>query len=40
MKANLPPAELIAQVAFLTSDQITKAKDVLAAQWGPMVADA
>ena len=39
-KVNLPPAELIAQVKFLTPDQITKAKDVLAAQWGPMVADA
>jgi putative spermidine/putrescine transport system substrate-binding protein len=40
MKANLPPAELISQVKFLTAEQITKAKDVLAAQWGPMVADA
>ena len=39
-KANLPPAELIAQVKFLTPDQIAKAKEILAAQWGPMVADA
>ncbi len=40
MKGNLPPAELISQVKFLTPDQIAKAKEVLAAQWGPMVADA
>lgn len=40
MKANLPPAELISQVSFLTPEQITAAKDTLAAQWGPMVADA
>ena len=40
MKANLPPAELISQVKFLSQEQITKAKDVLTAQWGPMVADA
>jgi putative spermidine/putrescine transport system substrate-binding protein len=39
-KKNLPPAELIAQVKFLTPAQIDKAKEVLAAQWGPMVADA
>jgi putative spermidine/putrescine transport system substrate-binding protein len=39
-KKNLPPAELISQVKFLTPEQITAAKDVLAAQWGPMVADA
>lgn len=39
-KANLPPDELLDQVAFLTPDQITAAKDVLAASWGPMVADA
>lgn len=32
-KANLPPAELISQVKFLTPEQITKAKDVLGAQW-------
>lgn len=39
-KANLPPDELLDQVAFLTPDQIAAAKDVLAANWGPMVADA
>jgi putative spermidine/putrescine transport system substrate-binding protein len=39
-KKNLPPAELIAQVKFLSAEQITKAKEVLTAQWGPMVADA
>jgi putative spermidine/putrescine transport system substrate-binding protein len=40
MKSNLPPAELISQVSFLTPEQIAAAKDALAAQWGPMVADA
>lgn len=40
MKSNLPPAELLDQVKFLTPAQIAAAKDVLAAQWGPMVADA
>ena len=40
MKKNLPPAELISQVKFLTPAQIAKAKEVLAAQWGPLVADA
>lgn len=40
MKGNLPPAELISQVSFLTPEQIAAAKEVLAAQWGPMVADA
>ena len=39
-KANLPPDELLGKVAFLTPAQIAAAKDVLAAQWGPMVADA
>lgn len=39
-KANLPPDELLDQVAFLTPDQIAQAKEVLAANWGPMVADA
>ncbi len=39
-KVNLPPEELLDQVAFLTPDQIAKAKEVLAANWGPMVADA
>lgn len=40
MKSNLPPAELISQVSFLTPEQIAAAKETLAAQWGPMVADA
>lgn len=40
MKASLPPAELISQVAFLTPEQVAAAKEVLAEQWGPMVADA
>jgi putative spermidine/putrescine transport system substrate-binding protein len=39
-KKNLPPAELIAQIKFLSPDQITKAKEVLTAEWGPKVADA
>ena len=39
-KKNLPPAELIAKIAFLTPEQITAAKDVLAKEWGPQVADA
>ncbi len=39
-KVNLPPDELLSQVSFLSPAQITAAKDVLAAQWGPMVADA
>jgi putative spermidine/putrescine transport system substrate-binding protein len=40
MKGNLPPDELLSQVAFLTPAQIAAAKTVLADQWGPMVADA
>ena len=40
MKKNLPPAELIAQIKFLTPAQIAAAKDVLAKDWGPMVADS
>jgi putative spermidine/putrescine transport system substrate-binding protein len=36
---NLPPAELIEGITFPSQDQITKAKDLLADQWGPMVAD-
>lgn len=39
-KKNLPPDELLEQVAFMTPAQIAAAKDVLAANWGPMVADA
>jgi len=39
-KKNLPPAELISQVKFLTPAQIATAKELLGTQWGPMVADA
>jgi putative spermidine/putrescine transport system substrate-binding protein len=39
-KANLPPAELIDQIEFLTPEQIAAANEVLQANWGPMVADA
>ena len=39
-KKNLPPDELLGQVSFLTPAQIAAAKDVLAENWGPMVADA
>ncbi|HAP75837.1 MAG TPA: ABC transporter substrate-binding protein [Acidimicrobiaceae bacterium] len=40
MKVNLPPDELLGQVAFLTPAQIAAAKETLAESWGPMVADA
>ena len=40
MKTNLPPDELLSQVSFLTPAQIAAAKQVLADNWGPMVADA
>ena len=39
-KANLPPADLLAKVVFLTPEQSTAANDTLVANWGPMVADA
>ncbi|MFM7252871.1 MAG: ABC transporter substrate-binding protein [Ilumatobacteraceae bacterium] len=39
-KTNLPPDELLAQVSFLSPAQIAAAKETLAEQWGPMVADA
>jgi hypothetical protein len=35
----MPAPELLSQVAFPTQDQIAAAKDVLAAQWGTLVAD-
>ncbi|MBI5088510.1 MAG: ABC transporter substrate-binding protein [Actinobacteria bacterium] len=38
--SNLPPAETLAQVKFLTSAQVDAANAVLAENWGPMVADA
>ncbi len=37
---NLPPAELIDQISFLTPEQIAAANEVLQENWGPMVADA
>ena len=40
VKKNLPPDELLSQINFLTPVQIAAAKEVLAANWGPMVADA
>jgi putative spermidine/putrescine transport system substrate-binding protein len=40
LKTNLPPDDLISEIKFLTPAQIAKAKDVLATNWGPMVADA
>ncbi len=40
MLAELPPADLLAQVSFLTQDQIAAATAVLEENWGPMVADA
>jgi putative spermidine/putrescine transport system substrate-binding protein len=39
-KKNLPPADLVAKVKFLTADQTAKANKALTDNWGPMVADA
>jgi putative spermidine/putrescine transport system substrate-binding protein len=39
MKKNLPEASLLDGLKFATQAQITKAKEVLAAQWGPLVAN-
>ncbi|MDO8363307.1 MAG: ABC transporter substrate-binding protein [Actinomycetota bacterium] len=39
MKANLPPADTLAQVVFLTAEQSEKANQMLQDNWGPMVAD-
>ena len=39
MAAQLPPAELIEDIAFPTQAQLDAAKATLAEQWGPMVAD-
>jgi putative spermidine/putrescine transport system substrate-binding protein len=39
-KANLPPADLLAQVQFLTEEQTAAADAAIQANWGPMVADA
>jgi hypothetical protein len=38
--ANLPAADLIAQVKFLTQDQITKANQALTDNWDKMVLQA
>ena len=38
LKKNLPTADLIKKIRFPTQDQIDKAKQVLADNWGPMVA--
>jgi putative spermidine/putrescine transport system substrate-binding protein len=39
-KKNLPPQELLDEVAFLSPAQIAAAQEVLKEHWGPMVADA
>ena len=39
-KAELPPADLLAQVEFLTEAQVAAATAALEENWGPMVADA
>ena len=40
MLATLPSADLIAQIAFPSADQIEAANKALTDNWGPMVADA
>ena len=37
--ANLPPKELVDQIAFPTQEQVDAAKAALTENWGPMVAD-
>ena len=39
-KKNLPPADLLAEVSFLTAAQVEAANALLQENWGPMVADA
>ena len=39
MMKNLPAPELIASIKFPTPAQIKAAKEILAAEWGPKVAD-
>ena len=39
MMANLPDPALTAGIKFPSQDQIAAAKEILAAQWGPLVAD-
>jgi putative spermidine/putrescine transport system substrate-binding protein len=40
LKKNLPPADLVGKVKFLTAEQNAKAAKALEDNWGPMVADA
>jgi putative spermidine/putrescine transport system substrate-binding protein len=40
LKKNLPPADLVSKVKFLTADQNAKAAKALEDNWGKMVADA
>ncbi len=40
LKKNLPTADVLAKVKFMTADQTKKANDLLTAKWGPLVADA
>ena len=37
MMTNLPDPALLKDIAFPSADQVAKAKEILAAQWGPMV---
>jgi hypothetical protein len=39
MMTNLPDPALTAGIKFPSQDQIAAAKEILAAQWGPLVAD-
>jgi putative spermidine/putrescine transport system substrate-binding protein len=39
-KANLPPADALAKVKFMTDDQSKAASKALEDNWGPMVADS
>jgi hypothetical protein len=38
MMKNLPDPALTTGIKFPSADQVAKAKEVLAAQWGPLVA--
>ena len=37
LKASLPPADIVAKVKFPTPDQVAKAKETIAKDWGPKV---
>ena len=39
MMKNLPDPALTAGIKFPSAEQVAKAKEVLTAQWGPLVAD-